>query len=319
VPISEADISVVIPTYRYRDRIDRCVRSALESGAGEIVVVDDCSSDGTIEHLAALADPRLVLHGNQRNLGLWENHLEALRLASKPWIKFMQADDFLLPGGLARMAAAADENVSVVWGNPRFINESTGQPWLYYRLIEPRRLNSHEMLNFLMRFGWVLGSPSMMLLRSDAVERDPDIWRTTRSADLIAGVIAVSRGDTVLLPEGIMAAVCHARQDAATQGISLSLQRTIESLQYLRGRPEADIKRLSAGFAGLAVILWARALLTGFVRRRGVGRNDIRNYFRFVRDIDSAGWLKIALEFPKIASALKCAWVKRHPISIDAS
>jgi hypothetical protein len=41
VAIPQADISIIIPTYRYRDKVVRAVLSALASGAGEIIVVDD--------------------------------------------------------------------------------------------------------------------------------------------------------------------------------------------------------------------------------------------------------------------------------------
>jgi hypothetical protein len=248
---------------------------------------------------------------------LWENHLKALSYTSKPWIKFIQADDYLLAGGLAKMAAAADNDVSVVWANPTFLNDFDQKIWYFYTLSQPRRLKSHETVGLLMRIGWVLGTPSMMLLRAGAIERDPQVWRSTSSADLIVGSIAAARGDTVLLPAGAIAAVCHERQDIVTQGPSLALHRTVESLKYLHGRPEPDIRRLSAGFTGTAIILWARNLLAAFARGQGDGRSDIQNYLRLIADLDSASWLMVISNLLKVLSAVQCAWLRRHPISID--
>ena len=54
--------SVVIPTYRRRDDIERVVRAALADGAaGEVVVVVDGCDDGTFEHLTDISrnEPRL--------------------------------------------------------------------------------------------------------------------------------------------------------------------------------------------------------------------------------------------------------------------
>lgn len=38
MPIPESDISILIPTYKYRDKVVRAVESALASGAGEVAI-----------------------------------------------------------------------------------------------------------------------------------------------------------------------------------------------------------------------------------------------------------------------------------------
>ena len=50
-------ISIVIPTYNTIDYIDECLESVAKQTIRdiEIIVVDDCSTDGTIEKLDAWA------------------------------------------------------------------------------------------------------------------------------------------------------------------------------------------------------------------------------------------------------------------------
>lgn len=215
--ISESNISILIPTYKYQNKVGRAVESALASGAGEIIVTDDRSRDGTMDRLAQYSDPRLVVRENERNLGLWENHLHALSLATRPWIKFIQADDYLLHGGLASFAAAAESDVTVVFGAPTVINDLTGEVSHFHHVDQHRRVSPAELQAAFLYAGWILGSPSHMMLRADAIERDPAAWQTAISADLVVGSIAAARGDTILLPQGAVGQGSHPEQDARKQ------------------------------------------------------------------------------------------------------
>jgi hypothetical protein len=251
MPIPEDAISILIPTYRYRDRVVRALESALASGAGEIIVTDDCSRDGTIEALAPYRDPRLTVIENPTNLGLWENHLYALSLATRPWIKFIQADDYLLPDGLARFAAAADPDISVISGAPIVKDDSTGKTWLIYTLREPLTWTWPDFERACWLFGWVLGSPSYMMMRADAITRDPAAWRTVVSADMVVGAIAASRGRVRMLPPGAIGHGAHALQDSHTQYPSRGMRRALNSYAYLRATGDDRLRQLANAWSAL--------------------------------------------------------------------
>jgi hypothetical protein len=266
MPISEQDISILIPTYRYRDKVGRAAESALASGAGEIIVTDDCSGDGTMELLARYDDPRLQIYENARNLGLWENHLAALGHATKPWIKFIQADDYLLPGGLAAYAAAADPDVSVVWSCAVVKDDETGAVMQYQDLDIPRRLNGEALLEACIYLGWMLGSPSHMMVRSDAIERDAAAWDTEISADVVLGTVALAQGAVALLPPGAIGQGSHPRQDAKTQGQRRGLQRLVATSAYLHARPEPALRRFAMLWAAMNAPMALRTAVSGTLR-----------------------------------------------------
>ena len=251
MPIPEADISILIPTFMYRDKVGRAVASALASGAGEIVVTDDRSRDGTIEFLAGFADPRLKVIENPRKLGLWENHLAALGHATRPWIKFIQADDYLLAGGLARFAAAVEPDVSLVWSCAVVKDDMTGADMRYHDLALPRRVPGEVVLAACLHAGWILGSPSHVLVRSDLVPRAPGAWVTDISADVILGATAAAHGDVVLLPPGAIGQGDHPRQDAKTQGERRGLRRLVATAAYLCDRPEPLLGRFATCWAAM--------------------------------------------------------------------
>ncbi|KHQ50171.1 glycosyltransferase family 2 protein [Mameliella alba] len=266
MPISETDISILIPTYRYRDKVGRAVESALASGAGEIIVTDDRSGDGTMELLAGYDDPRLRVYENPRNLGLWENHLEALGHATKPWIKFIQADDYLLPGGLAAYAAGGDPGVTVVWSCAVVKDDETGAVMQYNDLDAPRRLDGEALLETCIYMGWLLGAPSHMMVRADAIERDPAAWDSDISADVVLGTVAAARGAVALLPPGAIGQGAHARQDAKTQGLYRGLRRLIATPAYLQARPEPALRRFAALWAAMNAPMALRAAVSGTLR-----------------------------------------------------
>ncbi|MER8701685.1 glycosyltransferase family 2 protein [Mesorhizobium sp. M1273] len=318
MPIKESDISIVIPTYKYRDKIGRAVRSALASGAGEIIVVDDCGKDGTIEMLSEFSDSRLIVHENERNLGLWENHLNALGMATKPWIKFIQADDYLLVDGLAAYAAAAETGVSVVWAVPTVIDDATGKKWFFHFLREPIRVCSRTMQDICLSSGWILGSPSHMMLRSDVIERDSSAWRTGVSADVIVGSIAAARGDVVLLPAGPLAQGAHPLQDAKTQGALLGLKRSVRTIAFLRNRDEEGLRRFANHWAILNVSGMFRTTLRGLISRDVPTFELLYQFSRLITDFTITDWRSVVRDRVEILEAMRCRRRSAMPIELDS-
>lgn len=53
--MTEADVSIIIPTYKRRTMLPKAMKSALASGAGEIIVIDNKSEDGTAEYIRSIS------------------------------------------------------------------------------------------------------------------------------------------------------------------------------------------------------------------------------------------------------------------------
>jgi glycosyltransferase involved in cell wall biosynthesis len=98
-------VSVVIPAYNAA----WCVRKAIDSVLTqdfhdfEIIVVDDGSTDDTASVLAAYGDTIRVV--SQRNGGLSSARNSGIRVARGELVAFLDADDWWLPGKLARQIA----------------------------------------------------------------------------------------------------------------------------------------------------------------------------------------------------------------------
>jgi succinoglycan biosynthesis protein ExoU len=104
-------VAVVIAAHNAAATVARAVRSALaEPEAAEIVVVDDASTDDTAARGRAADDGsgRLKILATPSNAGPSAARNRAIRESAAPWIAILDADDFFLPGRLARLLAFAD-------------------------------------------------------------------------------------------------------------------------------------------------------------------------------------------------------------------
>jgi glycosyltransferase involved in cell wall biosynthesis len=100
------DISVVIPLYNKIPYIERAIHSVLGQTVlpGEIIVVDDGSTDGDGEIVEALQDPLIKLV-RQENQGVSVARNRGIELARGELIAFLDADDFWEPGYLEEIGA----------------------------------------------------------------------------------------------------------------------------------------------------------------------------------------------------------------------
>ena len=185
-------VSVCLPTYNsalfVRDALESALAQAYEPL--EILVVDNGSTDGTLDLVRGYDDPRLRVSVNERNIGLVANHNQCVRLARGELVKFVHSDDVLFPDCVARLAevAARSERIGLVFA-PRSILHDESDPdahaWAqrYANLhapfgplaeVSPGRALFDRWLAGVLRErdaeNWI-GEPSSVLVRRDAFAR----------------------------------------------------------------------------------------------------------------------------------------------------
>ncbi len=112
-------VSVIIPAYNRKGFIENAVRSVLAQTYPdfEIRIVDDASTDGTLELVTHLAqdDPRIHFQQHKSNLGAQAARNTGIRASRGKWIAFLDSDDLWLPESLAlRLQLALKTGVQVV-------------------------------------------------------------------------------------------------------------------------------------------------------------------------------------------------------------
>ena len=104
-------VSVLVPCWNSAGSIERALDSVLEERGIplECVVVDDGSTDGTLDAVRAVAarDSRVVVLALPTNEGVSNARNRGLELVRGDWLTLLDADDRFLPGGLGRLAEVA--------------------------------------------------------------------------------------------------------------------------------------------------------------------------------------------------------------------
>lgn len=153
-------ISVLLPAYNAERYILQSVQSVLGQTFEdfELVVVDDCSTDGTSALLASVTDPRLRVIRNPVNLGVVGTLNRAMSAARGRLIARTDADDYCLPTRFARQKAFLDQHPDVLLVGARMFNLEDGKVTQ-----NPRVANTDpQVLRWQQHITNRVGHPSMM-------------------------------------------------------------------------------------------------------------------------------------------------------------
>lgn len=122
-PIDVNSISVVIVNHNAGDLLRQCVEASLLQAA-QVIVVDNCSNDSSMDWLISClgSNPRLTTHLAETNNGFAAGCNLGVGLATQPHILFMNPDCILGPGALERLLRVlfGDAGVGMVGG--RLVN-----------------------------------------------------------------------------------------------------------------------------------------------------------------------------------------------------
>lgn len=110
-------ISVIMSNYNTEESY---LRSAIDSvlnqtyGNFEFIIVDDCSTDNSLEIIKSYKDERIVILENEENIGITKSLNRGLRVAKGEFVARMDADDICLPERF-------EKQVEFLTRNPEYI------------------------------------------------------------------------------------------------------------------------------------------------------------------------------------------------------
>ena len=162
-------VSIVVPTYNRAGYVETAVDSLLEQDyeALEVIVLDDGSRDETsavLQRIAERADPARFQWDRHDNVGQAATINRGLQRAKGDLLGYLSSDDYLLPGAISRLVAAAEEtpDADVIY------------PWFHVvddadRVIDTIAAFEHNLRDAVR---WVLCMPGVgALMRRSCYER----------------------------------------------------------------------------------------------------------------------------------------------------
>ena len=170
--LTKSSVAVIVANYNYGRFVGEAIESVLLQTVppDEVLVIDDCSTDGSEGVIARYAD-RVRFVRNSRNLGIIDNFNKAVSLTTSSYIGFLGADNRMRSDYVEHCKAVLDRNeqVAVAYSDmllfgPRsslqaarvgaeMIGESATERWPIYlwRFPDPspRRLEQLPVDNFI--------------------------------------------------------------------------------------------------------------------------------------------------------------------------
>jgi hypothetical protein len=189
-------ISFVIPCYNLGHFLAECVDSILKQTYSnlEVLIMDDCSPDNTMEVSQSFKDQRVRYVRNQHNLGPLRNYNAGISLSQGKYVWLISADDYLKGHNIA------EKYVALMESHPRVgytfcpgiavRDGKEGQVWNgseYGR--RDRIIRGQNFLKTLLKGNQLL-APSVMVRRScyDTIGMFPlDVVWAGQSIDLVWG------------------------------------------------------------------------------------------------------------------------------------
>jgi glycosyltransferase involved in cell wall biosynthesis len=108
-------VTVVMPVYNCERFLAEAIESILSQTLAdfEFVIIDDGSTDDSVEIIASYRDSRIRLIRNWTNLGVSESLNKGFCLARGEYVARMDSDDVCLPERLARQVAFMEEHAEI--------------------------------------------------------------------------------------------------------------------------------------------------------------------------------------------------------------
>ena len=189
-------VSVLMSVYNgecyLRDAVDSILSQTFTDF--EFIIVDDGSTDGTVQILDSYSDPRIVRINNEKNLGLAASLNIGIDRAQGEYIARMDADDVSLPTRLLEQIRYLEKvNTVGVLGTPVVFIDEDG-----VRIAESEQPPDHNRSVWTLIFGNPFIHPTIMArrilltqvggYRLNGPAQDRELWirliRNTRYANL---------------------------------------------------------------------------------------------------------------------------------------
>jgi len=121
-------LSYIVLSYNYERYIGKTLQSILDQTVQdfEIVVVDDGSIDNSVAIVSAMADPRIRLFVNEKNIGGAASYNRAVQEARGEWLVNLDADDWIDPrkAEIQLQAVSDDPRLDIIGSYVAFYDEN---------------------------------------------------------------------------------------------------------------------------------------------------------------------------------------------------
>ncbi len=259
-------VTVLMPVYNGSDYLEESIKSILHQSFKdyEFLILDDASTDGSVDIIRGYSDPRIRLVENSENMGQVPTMNRGVELAMGRYIARLDQDDVSLPGRL-------EQQMDFFIANPEYLLLGTS-----YYLIDSAGNHidtctaqlSDAAIRWQMLFDTAFCHSSVVFRKDDGKGKpflyDPDffyaedyeLWlrilRSGKGANLKAPLVCLRQHQTSTSSRHLLQQEKHANAIASKNIRNLMSEdiltdeETLELIDWYRHRPGcSDVKDLS--------------------------------------------------------------------------
>ncbi len=274
--MTQPQITVALPVYNGEQYIALAIKSVLAQTFidFELLILDNCSTDNTLDIIKTFNDPRIRLIINPKNLGMIGNWNLAVSLATGKYIKILSHDDLLAPGCLAEQINGflkyQNQNIGIVTCKKRIINESGVVVMPGFGLFGfTRIINGRHAIKKSMRAGRnIIGEPSVVLLDAKILRASGDFEQPQFTPDIKMWFKMLTGSNLLFLNKSLasyrISSTSTSTSVASTQGSqfvqlinevigtdSIRVDKFTQRVGLLRSHLNARIRKVISGIAAL--------------------------------------------------------------------
>lgn len=213
-------VSIIMPNYNGGKYLTDTIKSVLAQTYQnwELIFVDDCSTDNSLEIVNSFGDKRIRILQNEKNSGAAVSRNYAIREAQGKWIAFLDSDDLWAPEKLEKQIEfMVVNNYSFTYTYYRVCNMGE---WEKFIRISPKKVTRRKLYNY------CYFSTITVIYDQDVVGKVqiPDIKKRN---DWALWLCALKKCDAYLYPEVLSYYIRH------TESISTASKKVLIKYHYM--------------------------------------------------------------------------------------
>jgi len=162
--VSNEMVSVIIPNFNNEIFLKNVISKILENTYNniEIIIVDDCSTDSSVDIIKQFSNDKIKLYENKNNSGTYYSRNKGILLSSGKYILIVDGDDYIDSTYIENMVNGLKNNNEDIWGYGKIfervyldnkLNIISKKKMQFYNILFKRKLFNYLGFYHKSRFG----------------------------------------------------------------------------------------------------------------------------------------------------------------------
>jgi len=294
-------ISVILPVYNGKPYLEASIKSLLaqELEEFELLILDDCSTDGSMAYLEGLHDHRIRLFKNESNKGLFYNLNLLAKKTTTPLIKLWSQDDIMYPSCLYEFVEffRVYPQVGFAYSGIHNIDENGNVKQKDYGDDTPQIISTDLHARIAFFTGSIAGNIANVCISKKAMEQVGMFNEGMKiSADFDMWVRLAKNHDTGFIPQKLVQLRDHDKQ--LSRNASLYINHVKEDMIVYRNL----LSYVSPSIAkeGRRLLRNHKFVFYYTLMAKEIGKGNFKNAFLFYSELSKMGnFIKLSFAFVK--------------------